>query len=124
MSIPQQSQESKRLIVSPKNKENPKKFERRHTIAVGLGGLQTQKQKLKAWYDQYSVNNEKVKRRNVFQLNSNFDSEQKERTKVHNKFGHGIAQKILMMYLKLNEEAKREIKRVDNFDFDIFKLRE
>ena len=28
--------------------------------------LQTQKQKLKAWYDQYSVNNEKVKRRNVF----------------------------------------------------------
>ena len=66
MSIPQQSQESKRLIVSPKNKENPKKFERRHTIAVGLGGLQTQKQKLKAWYDQYSVNNEKVKRRNVF----------------------------------------------------------
>ena len=67
-------------------------LKRRNTIAAGLiGDNLSQRQKLRAWYDQYSVNNTKANKRGLFNTAKNYDAEAKANKKLENKFGHGIA---------------------------------
>ena len=61
--------EQKRLIAKDKIRGVDQKLQRRNTIAVGHKDVQSQRQKLRAWYDQYSVANEKNKRRALFTAN-------------------------------------------------------
>ncbi len=48
---------------------------------------------------------EKNKRRTLFSNNVNYDEDKKAQTKIENKFGHGIAQVIIVRFLELNEHA-------------------
>ena len=85
----------------------------------GLVQPQTLKSSMKAWYGQFAVKN-----LTGFKHNSVvYKTEKSQKQTIFTKLGAALAQKMLSLMLNLNAEAVEELKKVDAYDFDIFRLR-
>lgn len=79
-----------------------------------------QKAIMKAWYNQFAQ-----KQTTGFKVNNaQFIEEQKGLQSMTNKLGQAMGIALISKFLELGPDAASELKKIDQYDFNIFRLRD